>query len=134
MRRFLLCVLVLAASGLARGAGQGEGDQRYYGRWRSLAYQLPGAHRFLDRLNLTEGQQKALDRVSREWLAKRRESYTAALKNLPPLAQADRKDPEKVQAYYAKRSQALKDAQVPPPVELVNDILVEEQLHKLLVA
>ena len=106
-------------------------QERYVGAWRSLAYQLPGAYRFIDRLALTEEQQKALDKVQKDWAAQRQEAYGAAMKDFPPLSAEDQKDPQKVKEYYAKRTDVLKAAQVPPPVDYVHDILTEDQLNKI---
>jgi hypothetical protein len=112
-------------------AQQPTRSRTYYGGWRTLAYQLPGAYRFLDRLDLSEAQEKALDKVYRKWAADRRELMQKALASLEPLSKDDRKDPEKLRAYYAERRKLYQATQIPPPLPLVNDILTEEQLAKI---
>ena len=131
MKRVLLLAAILAAAASSRAAELSVAGYRFYGSWRSLAHQLPGAHRFLDRLDLTEEQQKALGKVHKDWLAERREAYALARKGVPPLSAKDGSDPQKRTAYYERLREALRKAQVPPPVALANDILSEEQQGKL---
>jgi len=134
MKRLLMTAAVLAMS-CATSAAQSDGSPyRAYGSWRSLAYQLPGAYRFIDRLDLTEEQQKALDKVYRDWSTERRELMRKALGTLPPLTPEARKDPVRLKAYYARRTELYKAAQIPPPVALVNLILSDEQVQKILEA
>ena len=134
MRRLWMVAAVLAIPWSARAAQENGSPQRVYGSWRALAYQLPGAYRFIDRLDLTEEQQKALDKVYKDWSTERRELMRRALETLPPLTAEERKDPERLKAYYAKRTDLYKAAQIPPPVALVNLILSDEQVERILEA
>ncbi len=101
------------------------------GAWRSLLYQLPGAYRFLDRLDLTEEQQKALTRIYNEWAAERRGAYRDIAAKLPQLSAEDRKDPEKLKAYMIRYAELYKAAQIALPIELVDDVLSDAQLAKI---
>ncbi|MFO7898776.1 MAG: hypothetical protein R6V58_06910 [Planctomycetota bacterium] len=128
----LLTVLTLLTVAAAAPAGEGTVAQyEFYGRWRHLARQLPGGYRFIDRLDLTEEQKKALDNVYDDWQTERREQRAEALKSLPKLSKGDRKDKAKVRAYYEKRRDLLRETAVPPPVELVGDILTADQLARI---
>ena len=85
MRNILVAMGLVCA--VARvGAAQGPVVTfRVQGSWRSLAYQLPGAYRFLDRVDLTQEQQKALDQVHKQWMAEQREAYEKVRKEVGPL-------------------------------------------------
>ena len=132
MKRAIACLILLAGCIAAAHGEQGSVAQyRFYGSWRSLGHRLPGAYRFIDRLNLTEEQQELLGKVYQDWASKRREAYAAVMKQIPSLSAEERKDPEKVKAYYAKRSDLLRKAQTPPDIDLVTDILTEPQLAKI---
>jgi len=131
MRTTWRVAVFLCFAGVAGGAQQSVSQYRFYGRWRSLARQLPGAYRFIDRLDLTEEQQKALDKAYEKWTNDRREANALALKDLPPLSKDDRKDLPKLRKYYAERQRRLQKAQIPVPVDQVEDVLSQEQLAKL---
>jgi hypothetical protein len=123
--------LIVLAAAAASGGENDQPSRREHIYWRSLAHQLPKAYRFLDRLDLTAEQEKALSKVYQDWQAQRREAYRKVHADFPRLKGKDLKDPETVKVYYLERSEALKAAQVAPPVALVDDILSEEQLVRL---
>jgi Spy/CpxP family protein refolding chaperone len=132
LRTAVTAVLVLcSAAAYAAGERGRSPNGRESSQWRSLAYQLPKAYRFLDRLDLTAEQKKALSKVYEDWRAARREAYRKVSTDFPRLSREELKDPEKVKAYYLKRAESLKAAQVPPPLTLVDDILSEEQLARI---
>lgn len=137
MTRMLFVGLVLVAVaplGAAEGAavhGTLEIRTRPQDAWRPLLYQLPGAYRFLDRLDLTEEQQKALAKIYSDWTAERRDAYREIAANLPQLSAEERKDPEKLKAYMARYTELYKAAQVAPSIELVEDVLSDVQLAKI---
>ena len=131
--RLALVVLVALTSG-AHAAGRGRRQARQVPGWRRLAYYLPGAFAYVDRLALSNEQKKVLDETYKDWSGKWRSAATEAAKGLPALSQQDRKDPRKVRAYRQKRWLVWQKSQPTPPVELVSDVLTPEQLGKVLAA
>lgn len=137
MRRMLFVGLVLVKLtplGAAEGAaGQGaiEIRTRSQDAWSPLLYQLPGAYRLLDRLDLTEEQRKALAKIYNDWATERRDAYREIATKLPQLSAEDRKDPEKLKAYMTRYTEIYKAAHVTPPIELVEDVLSDVQLAKI---
>jgi Spy/CpxP family protein refolding chaperone len=133
MRR-KLTIVILAILAASPAMGQSGRPGQAYASWRPMAYQLPGAYRFLDRLDLTEEQQTALGKIYKEWQTQRRELYSRVMSTIPPLSPEDRKDADKVRKYYERRRDVYQSAQIPMPIALISDILSEEQLGKIVEA
>jgi Spy/CpxP family protein refolding chaperone len=136
LRRLVIGVAAfLALAGAARSQQMTTSVRmRFQGGWRLLAHRLPGAYRFIDRLNLTEEQKKALAKISMDWAAERRELLTEVARTLPNLTKEERKNPEKVKAHYAKRREIYQSAQVPAPLALVSDVLTDDQIARIVQA
>ena len=141
MKKMLVVVMLLAVP-LGAQAQRGHYGQDGYpgmaGRGKAslatLRYYLPGAYALLDRLELTEEQEKILVEIAKKHLAERRKASTAAWKSVPRVAGADLKDPEKRKAYYAKTREAYKAARLDPPIDEISNVLTPEQLGRILKA
>ncbi len=130
----LLMIVVLPAGARAQYEGRGYGGARGKGDWRYLTYNLPGAYALLDRLDLSEAQQKALSEVYKRYMVEHRKAYAAVTKELPRIAARDYKDGKKMKAYYARRDELLEKHKAALPTEEVSDILTPDQLGKILEA
>ncbi len=133
MKKVLALALVLSVPLSAHAA-----QRRFQGRrqegWRSLAYGLPGAYGMLDRLTLSNDQKKQLDEVYKDWSGKWRKAAEEAGQKIPRLSEEDRKDRNKLRAYWIQRREAYRKARPEPPVDKVGDILTPDQLGKVLEA
>jgi YD repeat-containing protein len=131
MRRIAALLLLLALPVFAQDAGTGEpkppAKPTPRGQRRFLTYRMPGAYRFVERLDLTDEQKSALDRIAADWMAERRSAQTKTMNEMGKLGPEARKDPEKVRAHYAKLRERLEEMRPEPPVDLVEDVLTEEQ-------
>jgi Spy/CpxP family protein refolding chaperone len=131
LRTLMLSLVFLVGLMMPPAVAQGGEGPPASASWRPMVYQLPGAYRFLDRLDLTEAQQAALAKIYSDWQTQRRELYAKVLSTVPALTDADRKDPAKVKKYYEQRREVYQNAQMPLPIALINDILSEAQLGKI---
>jgi len=139
MKKLLLVLCVFGVPTLAVAAQAERGRERVtrgkgHPTWRALAYRLPGGYGFLDRLDLSEEQQKVLGEIHTEWATRWSKAYRAAMSEIPRLTREDYKDRKKVRAYNAKARAAYRTVQVAPPTELVANVLTPEQLGKVLEA
>lgn len=117
----------------AGGGGWDLGGQQKAGTWKQMTYdtRCPAPLCLLDRLSLTDDQQKVLDEIYTEWSTKQSKAYADAKGKVPKLSAEDQKDPAKMKDYMARRTAAYKEAQVPMPIDQMKNVLTPEQTEKL---
>ena len=99
--------------------------------WRSLIYRLPGAYALLDRVKLTDDQNKVLGEISLEWRKKWDAARDEAVKQVRRPDRKDMTDDAKRAAYYAACRKAGEKARPPLPMDAARSVLTMEQVDRL---